>query len=284
MQSHVSPTTVKIVLATAAVIGALLALLTVGIRFAWASSEPMSQTDYGSVFPDSYFYEYWEAQVKQSDRVRYVRDPAGQRGIVQRIEVKSGDTQVYGSGATAERAEVAAKTGDLSRFVNGESVVISFGVRVDPSFASAPESWNIFSQVHASGGGNRPPFALSISGDEPSVQMALEGGGRWEKAGQPDDTVKSRFELGPLPKGEWHDIVVALQFGCEGDGQATVWLDGRLSADASSQAIGYCEDPGMYWKQGVYRAADNADLKLWFSDTYRWANASDALAHYDWNG
>lgn len=284
MQLYFSPMTVKIALGAAVAIGALLALPTVGVRFAWASAEPMSQTDYGSLFPDSYVYEYWEAQAKKSDRIRYVRDPAGQRGIVQRIEIKSGDTQVYGSGARAERAEVAAKTGGLSHFVNGDSVVISFGVRVDPAFVSAPESWNIFSQVHASGGGNIPPFALSISGEEPSVQMALEGGGSWEETGQPEGTVKSRFELGPLPKGEWHDIIVALQFGCEGDGQATVWLDGRLSADASNRSIGYCDDPGMYWKQGVYRAADDTDLKLWFSDTYRWSSSSDALAHYNWDG
>ncbi|MCV7227532.1 heparin lyase I family protein [Mycolicibacterium komossense] len=260
----------------------LASLSAMNAPFAWAASPPVTQTNYDSVSPGSSDYDYWVEQVKASGRVRYVPDPEGQRGIVQRIEVKSGDTQVYGSGMDAERAEVTQRTGDLGGFVDGQSIVISFGVLLDPSFSSPENNWNIFSQIHAAGGGNRPPFSLSFSGDQPEVLMALEGGGQWQKSGQPDGSVRSRFQLGSLSKGEWHDFVVELQFGCNGDGHVTVWLDGQMSTDADNQRIGYCGDPGMYWKQGVYRAADDADLTLWFSDTYRWADMNDALAHYGW--
>ena len=51
----------------------------------------------------------------------------------------------------------------------------------------------------------------------------------------------------------WHDFVV-VRFDCTGTGYVQLWLDGQLLVDARDRKIGYCGDPGMYWKQGFYRA------------------------------
>lgn len=248
---------------------------------AWAAAGPVSQTDYGSISPGSNSYRYWDEQVKSSTRVQYVEDPTGQRGIVQRIQVKAGDTNVFGSSSRNERAEVTS-AGNLSGFVDGQTVVMSWGVFIDPSFSSPPKGWNIISQIHAAGSGNRPPWNLNISGDQADLQMGLFGGGTWIPKGQPDRSAEQTFSLGPLAKNQWHDFVLDVRFGCAGDGHAALWLDGQPLVDAENVTIGYCGDPGMYWKQGVYRAANDTDMTLWFSDTYRWANRTDAFAHYGW--
>jgi hypothetical protein len=243
----------------------------------------VSNTNYDSVSPGSSSYRYWHEQAKSSGRVQYVPDPVGQRGIVQLIEVKAGDTNVFGSSNRNERAEVTGAS-DLGGFVDGQTVVMSLGVFIDSSFSSPPQGWNIISQIHAAGSGNRPPWNLNISGDQADLQMGLFGGGTWLQSGQPEGSIGQGFPLGQLSKNQWHDFVVEVRFGCGGDGHAAVWLDGQNLVNAENQTIGYCGDPGMYWKQGVYRAANDTDMKVWFSDTYRWANLNDALAHYGWGG
>lgn len=257
-------------------------LLALNPAHSLAASGPLTSTNYDSVPPDSLIYRYWDEQVKSTGRVRYVKDPTGQRGTVQRIEVKSGDTNVFGSSTRNERAEVIS-TSDLGGFVDGQTIVISWGVFFDSSFTSPANGWSIFSQIHAAGGGNSPPWSLNLAGDKTDLQMGLFGGGNWLKSGQPDGSVKQRFALGQLPKELWHDFVLEVRFGCTGDGHAALWLDRQKLVDAENQAIGYCSDPGMYWKQGVYRAANDTDMTLLFSDTYRWADVEDAFAHLGWD-
>lgn len=59
-----------------------------------------------------------------------------------------------------------------------------------------------------------------------------------------------------------------------------LWVDGELVADVRDQKIGYCGDPGMYWKQGFYRSAYDKTTRLWFSDTVRWASLQEAAKYY----
>ena len=82
-------------------------------------------------------YSYWSEQVKSSTRVLYESDPAGQRGVVQRIEVQSGDTNVFGSG-TGERAEVTAHA-VLGGFMDGQTMVLSWSTLIDSGFESPRE-------------------------------------------------------------------------------------------------------------------------------------------------
>ncbi|WP_161976600.1 heparin lyase I family protein [Mycolicibacterium sp. CH28] len=223
-------------------------------------------------------YGYWAEQVKAPGRVEYVDDPLGSRGIVQRVEVQPGDIDAVGSGK-GERAEVT-NSSDLSGFVDGQTLVMSWGLMIDSTFASPPGTWNSFVQIHASGGGNQAPVSLRLAGDEGDLSLGLFGGGDWIPSGQPQGSVGEVFELGLLPKNQWHDFVLELRFGCTGTGYVRLWRDGQEMVDAYDRKIGYCGDPALYWKQGFYRVAYDKVTRLWFSDTLRWANTADVCSYY----
>lgn len=246
-----------------------------------AASGPFTHTNYGFVPIGAVDYPFWTEQVTSSDRVMYVPDPAGQRGIVQRVEVKPGDTNVLGSGANGERAEVINPS-ELGGFVDGQTIVLSWGLFIDSGFASPSGDWNTFAQIHAGGGNNQPPLHLNLVGDQAELKLGLFGGGDWIPSGQPTGSSEESFSFGSLSKNQWHDFLVELRFGCNGAGYAKLWVDGMKILDAQDRKIGYCGDPGLYWKQGFYRAAYDQATRVWFSDTFRWVRTSDALGHYGW--
>ena len=253
---------------------ALVGISTVDPASAWAASGPLSQTNYLSVPAGADSYKYWGEQVREPGRVEYVSDPAGKRGIVQRVEVQPGD--VIGHG---ERAEVL-NTHDLGGFKDGQTLVMSWGLMIDSTFESPPSDWNSFVQIHADGGGNQPPVSLNLAGDQADLVLGLVGGGDWISEAQPRDAVSETFNLGRLPKNQWHDFVLELRFGCTGTGYVRIWLDGQEIVDAHDLKIGYCGDPGLYWKQGFYRSAYDKPTRLWFSDTFHWANTADVCGYY----
>ncbi len=225
---------------------------------------------------------YWRHQVKERNRVAYVPDPSGKRGLVQQFNVLPGDTHVFGSGPGGERAEVTSD--NLAGFADGDLLVMSWSNFIDSDFASPPGGWNDFVQIHAAGGGNQAPVALTLEGDGALLKMYLVGGGKWIENGQPDGSVEESFEVGPLSKNDWHDFALELRFGCAGTGSARLWLDGRQVVNAQDRSIGYCDDPGMYWKQGFYRSTYHKPTQIWFDNTFRWNTIADAVAHYDWDG
>lgn len=261
---------------------AALVALICGIRFISASAAPgpLTRTDYATVAPSTNDYAYWSEQVKSSTRVVYESDFAGQRGVVQRIEVQPGDTNVFGSG-TGERAEVTAQ-GTLGGFLDGQTIVLSWSTIIDSEFESPPDDWNNFVQIHAAGGKAASPWQLNLAGADAGFKMRLSGGGDWSMSSSPAGAVLEWLPLGRLSKNEWHDFVLELHFSCTGTGYATVWLDGQQIVDAQNRMIGYCGDPGMYWKQGFYRSAYSKTTRLWFDDTLWWGNTNDAFSHYGW--
>lgn len=262
---------------------AVAIVISVNAPSAAAASGPLTHSNYKSVALGTDTYAYWREQSKAPDRVTYVPDPAGQRGTVQRFEVLPGDTDVFGSSAVGERAEVT-RLSDLGGFVDGQTIVMSWSVFIDSGFASPPGDWNNFVQTHVAGGnGQQSPWQLNLSGDDAQLRMRLYGGGQWSDGGQPRGSVAEWFSLGPLPKGQWHDFLAEVRFGCTGAGYARVWRNGSLLVDAPDRAIGYCGDPGLYWKQGFYRAAYDKPTRLWFDDTFRWSSVADAFAHYGWS-
>jgi len=262
---------------------ALVALIS-GIGFnsdsASAAPGPLTRTDYATVAPSTNDYAYWSEQVKSSTRVLYESDFAGQRGVVQRIEVQPGDTNVFGSG-TGERAEVTAHA-PLGGFLDGQTIVLSWSTIIDSEFESPSDDWNNFVQIHAAGGAAPSPWQLNLAGADADFKMRLFGGDDWSSSTIPAGAVEEWLPLGLLSKNQWHDFVLELRFGCTGKGYATVWLDGQQIVDARNRKIGYCGDPGMYWKQGFYRSAFNKTTRLWFDDTLRWGNSNDAFAYYGW--
>lgn len=239
-----------------------------------AVSGVLSRTNYQSLVAGADGYGYWGEQAAAPDRIQYVADTAGQRGIVQRIELQPGDK----SGA-GERAEVINPAG-LGGFQDGQTIVMSWGLLIDSTFASPPGAWNYFVQIHADGGGNQAPLYLALAGDQADLVLGMVGGGNWIPEGQPANTVRHSLDLGPISKNRWHDFVMKTQFGCAGEGYVQLWVDGELVADVRDQKIGYCGDPGMYWKQGFYRSAYDKTTRLWFSDTVRWASLQEAAKYY----
>jgi hypothetical protein len=246
----------------------------------WAASGPVSHTNYNSVPSGGSSDGYWRHQEKEQNRVTYVPDPSGTRGVVQQFTVLPGDTNVFGSSSKGERAEVTAD--DLGGFTDDQVLVMSWSTLIASDFASPPGGWNSFVQVHAAGGGNQAPVALSLEGDGAVLKMSLFGGGQWIPNGQPEGAVEDSFDLGPLSKNRWHDFALEVRFGCAGNGYARLWVDGKPVIDAQDRAIGYCGDPFMYWKQGFYRSAYDKPTQIWFDNTFHWKSINDAVAHYGW--
>lgn len=224
----------------------------------------LSRTNYRAVPVGSLLDGYWNKHVNAPDQIRYVEDPLGERGTVQRVEVRPGDLLSGG-----ERADVLNQS-KLGGFRDGDTVVMSWGLMIDSAFASPPGTWNSFADIHTSGGGAQSPLHLSLAGDQANLLLQIFGAKEWSSSKQPNGSVYEKFDLGPLPKNRWHDFVVAVRFGCTGTGYIQLWMDQQLLVDARDRQIGYCGDPGMYWKQGFYRKAYDKTTRLWFSDTYRW--------------
>jgi len=263
----------------------MLSALMIGglnIPLARAESGPLTRSDYDSVAAGADEYSYWREQVKVPGRITYVNDPAGQRGIVQRVEVRPADNNVaVRNGNTGERAEVL-KQGDLGSFADGQTIVMSWSTFIDSGFASPPGGWNCFVQIHVTGGKAQSPWQLSLVGDEAELKLRLFGGGEWSDSEQPAGSVEEWFSLGMLPKNQWNDFVMEVRFDCTGAGFARLWRNGKQLVDAQNRKIGYCGDPGLYWKQGFYRAAYDKTTELWFDDTFRWRSPIDAFGHYGW--
>ena len=247
---------------------------------AWSSSGPLTRTDYDSITAGSDSYAYWSEQAKAPNRVTYVADPVGERGVVQRVEVRPGDKNVFSSN-TGERAEVVRLSG-LGGIVDGQTIVMSWSTFIDSGFASPPGGWNNFVQFHVAGGAGQSPWLLNLSGDGAELGIRLIGGGDWNTSKQPPGSVEQWLSLGAQPKGQWSDFVIEVRFGCRGMGYAKVWRNSELLADVRERKIGYCGDPSLYWKQGFYRSGYSKTTRLWFDDTFRWAKASDAFDHYGW--
>ena len=149
------------VIATAVSV-ALISGVALDAASASASPGPLTRTDYATVAPFTNDYSYWKEQVKSSIRVLYESDPAGKRGVVQRIEVQPGDTNVFGSG-TGERAEVTAQA-TLGGFVDGQTIVLSWSTLIDSGFDSPSGDWNNFVQIHATGGTAPSLWQLNFAG------------------------------------------------------------------------------------------------------------------------
>ena len=248
-----------------------------------AASGPLTHSNYNSLAATGRVEPYWRPQAKSDDRIAYVPDPLGQRGTVQQFAVQPGDNNVFGSSNQGERAEVT-RLSDLGGFVEGQTIVMSWSTMIDSHFASPPGDWNNFVQTHVTGGSAQSPWQLNLRGDDAELRMRLYGGGQWTESGQPEGSAAEWFDLGPFTKDHWHDFVAQVTFGCNGNGLARVWMDGRQLVDAVNRKIGYCGDPGLYWKQGFYRASYDKPTQLWFGDTFRWKSVTDALAHYGWTG
>lgn len=239
-----------------------------------AVSGLISRTNYRSVPVGASEDGYWNEHVSAPDRVRYVDDPLGQRGTVQRIEVRPGDASSGG-----ERSHVLNQS-KLGGFQDGDTIVMSWGLMIDSTFASPPGGWNNFVAIH-DGGGAQAPLELSLATDQADLVLDLVGAsGDWIPEGQPAGIVRETLHLGPLPKDRWHDFGIEVRFGCTGTGYVQLWVDGQHLVDARDRKIGYCGDPGMYWKQGFYRSVYDKTTRLWFSDTYRWASIPDADNYY----
>jgi hypothetical protein len=128
------------------------------------------------------------------------------------------------------------------------------------------------------------PWQLNLVGDQADLKLRIFGGGNWTGSVQPAGSVSEWLSLGSLPKNQWNDFVAVVRFGCTGAGYTKVWNNGQLLVDAENQKIGYCGDPGMYWKQGFYRSAYDKTTRLWFSDTYRWSSIQDMVNYYGSQG
>lgn len=188
-----------------------------------AESGVLTRTNYDSVPVGSYDYSYWFAQVKSPSRIRYLADPVGQRGVVQRVDVLPGDSGVAMSASTpGERAEVMRSADYLSGFVDGQTIVMSWSVFIDSYFSSPSGEWNNFVQIHDGGGVGQSPWQLNLVGDEAELKLRIFGGGNWTASTQPEGSVSEWFSVGSLPKNKWNDFVSVVRFGCTGTDRKSV--------------------------------------------------------------
>ncbi|MBM6584340.1 heparin lyase I family protein [Microvirga sp. BT689] len=166
-----------------------------------------------------------------------------------RFEVRNGDSPVYGNSNT-QRSEVSSK----NHLAFGQTYTLSYKFMIEPGTKSTSD-WVIIGQAHATEdageGGASPPFAIELANGEKMRIVA--------RSSNADVTSSSNIKYmnlyqdsTDLVRGQWYDMKITVKFDPAGNGMLDVWRDGKQIVDYTG-AIGYKDQTGPYWKEGIYR-------------------------------
>lgn len=245
---------------------------------------------------------------------------------VLRTRCAFGDNNIAGSG-TGERCEImrGGSPGPFASslsFVEGESFVLGTQFYLDPAFTSPGflygttwMSWNNFVQTHHGSSFGQVPWQLNLCTDSARLGMRVIGGGQaagpyntdgtpqgstvrwyWTLNGTPyignnnvwnNGTPGDGVDTYQVPKGVWHKLVMSVKFH-QTTGYAKIWINGVQRFNATDIPLGYLNEPGAYFKQGMYRATAangaspgaSGDSILYWRDLYSFTSEAEALNFY----
>jgi hypothetical protein len=165
-----------------------------------------------------------------------------------RFEVRGGDPSVYAASGT-QRSEVSSgKSFDFN-----QTYTISYKFMIEPGARNTAD-WLVMGQTHASEDpgdySGPPPFAVELVGEKMRIV------GRYSKdavtTAANTTFVNMYQDSADIQRGHWYDMKITMRFDPSGNGQLDVWRDGVQVVDYSG-ALGFNDQRGPYWKNGVYR-------------------------------
>jgi hypothetical protein len=173
------------------------------------------------------------------------------------FEVQPGDH--WGPDPTSKnRSEVAMQT----VIPDGQAIDVSYDMQVAPGAANTA-AFCMLGQFHQAQGtavsGLGPPFSIGLTGEHMMVSVA------YTDATGADVTKTIYVDPGTIVRGHSYAMDVRVTFGPDGSGQLTVTRDG-LTLVTYSGPLGYQGEGGVYWKEGIYRAASPETMAATFAD------------------
>jgi len=170
---------------------------------------------------------------------------------VLRFELRQGD--VWRQDAPVkERTEIAG----TKVYDPGDTIRLRYVMRVAPGPENKSE-WLQIGQFHDIDEVSPAQFAIELVGEHLAVHL---------RASMPDGTVEDWFAFTddePIVRGRDYTIEAALRMPGGEEGSVDVWVNGEQVLDYTGY-IGY--GGGVYWKQGIYRAASPETLVIEYRD------------------
>lgn len=178
----------------------------------------------------------------------------------QRFEVRQGDQLPGDASDNKERSEVYLRG---RSFDAGKTYDISYEFMIEPGPPNTAK-WLVLNQIQSSFDkgerGHSPPLAIGLGGERlvidsryDPVKITLDN----------NAPIKRQFVSAPLKRGEWHKLAMKVRFDPFGDGLLIASLDGRQVVDYHGP-MGFNDDLGAYFKEGIYRASAPEPLAVDF--------------------
>jgi hypothetical protein len=186
--------------------------------------------------------------VQNADRSWSLQNP--DPGVL-RFELRPGDVW-NGDTSVKERTEIAGET----IYAAGSEIAIRYVFRVEPGPVNSAE-WLLIGQLHATDEFTNPIFAVELIGEQLAVHL------RYKRSEDRYEEWLAFVDDEPLVRGQYYTVEARLHLQNDETGNVDVWLDGEQIVDYSG-AVGY--GYGVYWKQGIYRAASSEDIAVEFRD------------------
>lgn len=208
-------------------------------------------------------------QVKAPSRVTIQTEIVRQGHAAARFEVRSGDSNVAGSGS-GERAEVLISTSTTEGF-EGREQYWAWSTYFPADFDAPKGSWNAFTQFHHVGGLGQVNIHFAVSKMK-TLTLRVIGG----SLSRP---LRRDFVLAPLKRGRWYDFVFHVKWSSSSRaGFVEVWVNrSRVVRRTATPTLYAGKD--VYLKQGYYRQAHKGTTVVYHDGTRRGSTLADVV---DW--
>jgi hypothetical protein len=164
-----------------------------------------------------------------------------------RFELRPGDVWSQDD-PIKERTEIAGET----VYAAGEDITIRYVFRVEPGPENT-SAWLLIGQFHATDEFSGPIFAVELIGEHLAIHL------RYKLPGDQYEDWFAFVDDEPIVRGKYYALEAELHTEDDESGSVDVWLDGEKIVDYSG-AVGYGN--GVYWKQGIYRAASPEEIAV----------------------
>ncbi len=191
--------------------------------------------------------------VENADKTWSLTSPSS---AVARFEVRSGDRWSYDP-SIKNRSEISGMT----HYTPGTHVNVSYGMKIEPGLTNTA-SWMVLGQFHqVEDNGYSPPFEINFNGGDRmgiAINYLTSSGAQAYKQLWTDSK--------NIVRGHNYQMQVQATFDKDtGQGHLVVIRDGVTLVNYSG-SLGFPGMSGVYWKEGVYRSANNETIAVDYSN------------------
>ena len=172
---------------------------------------------------------------------------------IRRYEVRAGDHWLT---EKAERSERFSHPWD-----SGKDILLSYEFKVEAGAANTAQ-WVLIGQFHATADPGEkdwsPPLSVELEGE--LMRIGIRSSDERITTSNPEMEILWR-DTQPLQRNVWYQMEMRIRFSTKGDGLMQVRRNGNLIIDRPV-SVGYLDDEGPYWKEGIYRSAAPEELAV----------------------